>query len=178
MRVWLVTIGEPLPIISEDARLLRAGMLAEELVSRGHKVIWWTSTFDHSKKQQLFPVDKTIDLSESFCIHLLHSVGYKQNISVRRVIDHVGVARKFKYYSHKEPVPDVIICSISVTWANAMLGEVTPRIAEAVTSCSAPKIVLPLTQEHVKIVGVIAEPLPHMVQDIVEVKIKEVLKDV
>ncbi|MFH1931664.1 MAG: glycosyltransferase family 4 protein [Pseudomonadota bacterium] len=112
MKIWLVTIGEPLPIISEDVRLLRAGMLSEELVSRGHKVIWWTSTFDHSKKQHLFPVDKKIDLSEFYCIYLLHSVGYKKNISVRRVIDHVGVACKFKYYSQKELVPDVIICSM------------------------------------------------------------------
>jgi len=73
---------------------------------------------------------------------------------------------------------DVIICSISVTWANAMLGEVTPKIAEAVCSCAAPKIVLPLTQENVRIVGVVEEPLPHMVMDIVENIIKEVLRDV
>lgn len=112
MRIWLVTIGEPLPIISEDVRLHRTGMLAEELVSRGHKVVWWTSAFDHSKKQHLFPVDKKIDLSESYCIHLLHSIGYKKNISVRRVLDHVGVARKFKYYSRKDPVPDVVLCSM------------------------------------------------------------------
>lgn len=112
MRVWLVTIGEPLPIISDDVRLLRTGMLAEELASRGHKVIWWTSTFDHSKKQHLFPTNKKMDLSESSCIHLLHSIGYKKNISLRRVLDHVGVARKFKYYSQEEPVPDVILCSI------------------------------------------------------------------
>lgn len=73
---------------------------------------------------------------------------------------------------------DLIVCSISVTWANSMLGEVTPDIAEAVMSCAAPKIVLPLTQEKVTIVGVLTEPLPHMVKDIVENKIMEVLKNV
>ena len=73
---------------------------------------------------------------------------------------------------------DLIICSISITWVNALMGEVTPRIAEAVMSCSAPKILLPLTQERVILVGVITEPLPHMVKVIVEEKIKEVLKDV
>lgn len=73
---------------------------------------------------------------------------------------------------------DLIICSISITWVNALMGEVTPRIAEAVMSCSAPKILLPLTQERVVLVGVITEPLPHMVKVIVEEKIKEVLKDV
>jgi glycosyltransferase involved in cell wall biosynthesis len=112
MRIWLITIGEPLPIISDDVRLLRTGMLAEQLVSRGHKVIWWTSTFDHSKKQHLFPVDKKINLSENSCIFLLHSFGYKKNISVKRFLDHVGVALKFKYYSQKELVPNIILCSL------------------------------------------------------------------
>jgi hypothetical protein len=73
---------------------------------------------------------------------------------------------------------DCIIGPISITWANAMLGEVTPRIAEAVMSSGAIKILLPLTQEKVEIVGVAKEPLPHMVQVVVEDKIKEVLKNV
>jgi hypothetical protein len=65
-----------------------------------------------------------------------------------------------------------------MTWANAMLGEVTPKMAEAVTSCAAPKILLPLSQEPVLLVGIVNEPLPHLVQMIVNEKIKEVLPDV
>ncbi|MBW1946922.1 MAG: DUF3842 family protein [Deltaproteobacteria bacterium] len=67
---------------------------------------------------------------------------------------------------------DIIIGSISITRANAMLGEVTPRIAEAVTSCPAPKILLPLTQERVQLVGLVKEPLPHLAKVLVEEKIK------
>jgi len=73
---------------------------------------------------------------------------------------------------------DLIIGPISITWANAMLGEVTPQMAEAITSSAAPKILLPLTQERVVLVGVVLEPLPHLVEAIVREKIKEVLKDV
>ncbi len=73
---------------------------------------------------------------------------------------------------------DLIICSVSVTWANSMLGEVTPGIAEAVMSCAAPKIVLPLSQENVVIVGVRSDPLPHIVKDIVDNKIMEALNHV
>ncbi len=73
---------------------------------------------------------------------------------------------------------DLIIGPISITWANAMLGEVTPRMAEAVMSSLAPKILLPLTQERVILVGMIKEPLPHMVKAVVEEKIKEVFKNV
>ena len=73
---------------------------------------------------------------------------------------------------------DLIIGPISITWANAMLGEVTPRMAEAITTGSATKILLPLTQERVVLVGVVGEPLPHMVKAIVEKKIKEFINDV
>lgn len=73
---------------------------------------------------------------------------------------------------------DLIIGPISITWANAMLGEVTPRMAEAITSSPTHKILLPLTQEAVTLVGLVPEPLPHMVQHIVNDKIKGVLTDV
>jgi len=79
--------------------------------------------------------------------------------------------------AHSINEADLIIGPISVTWANAMLGEVTPCIAEAVMSSPAPKILIPLTQENVVFIGMIKEPLPHMVQSIVEDKIKEVLKN-
>jgi hypothetical protein len=73
---------------------------------------------------------------------------------------------------------DLIIGPISVGWANAMLGEVTLKMAEAIMSSPAPKIFLPLTQEPVVLVGIVDEPLPHLVQRAVNEKIKEVLADV
>ena len=73
---------------------------------------------------------------------------------------------------------DLIVGPIAITWANAMLGEVTSKMAEAITSSPAPKILLPLTQESVVLVGVVPEPLPHMVRRIANEKIKEVLPDV
>ena len=73
---------------------------------------------------------------------------------------------------------DLIIGSISITWANAMLGEVTPRIGEAVTSSSVTKILIPLTQEKVILVGVISEPLPHLIKTVIEEKVKEVIGNV
>jgi hypothetical protein len=73
---------------------------------------------------------------------------------------------------------DCIVGPIAITWANAMLGEVTPQIAEAVMSSPAIKILLPLTQERVEIVGLQKEPLPHLVQTVVEESINEFLKNV
>ncbi|MBF0229385.1 MAG: DUF3842 family protein [Desulfamplus sp.] len=73
---------------------------------------------------------------------------------------------------------DVIIGSIAITWANSMMGEVTPKMAEAVTSASALKILLPLNQENVVIVGFHREPLPHLIKYLIETELKEVFKDV
>jgi len=72
---------------------------------------------------------------------------------------------------------DVIVGPLSILMANAMMGEVTPAMAVAVGSSEAKKIFIPLTQEHIEIVGVSSEPLPHLVSRVVEI-IREMNKDV
>jgi len=71
---------------------------------------------------------------------------------------------------------EYVVGPIAISWANAMLGEVTPKMAEAVSSSPALKFFLPLTQENAEIVGVTKEPLPHLVQAVVE-RIKEKIKE-
>ncbi len=63
---------------------------------------------------------------------------------------------------------DIIIGPISIVLANGMLGELTPRMAEAISSSPARKILLPLNQEGVEIVGLQYEPLPHLVEKVIE----------
>jgi len=75
------------------------------------------------------------------------------------------------------PTADVILGSISIILANAMTGEVTPRIAEAVASAPALKILIPLTRAQIKIVGLIIEPLPHMVEKAINGLLKEFLEN-
>lgn len=75
------------------------------------------------------------------------------------------------------PQVDAVLGPVSITWPDAMLGEVTGRIATAVTSCPAPKILIPLHQENIDIVGTAREPLPHLVEMLVT-KIKEVVDHV
>jgi hypothetical protein len=71
-----------------------------------------------------------------------------------------------------------IVGPVTITWANAMLGEVTPKMAEAVTTSPAIKLLLPLFQENAEIIGVTSEPLPHLVQTLVDKRLKEVLDHV
>lgn len=62
---------------------------------------------------------------------------------------------------------DVIIGPLAVIMANAMMGELTPAIAEAISTSNAFKILIPLTQENTSVVGVQGEPLPHLVEKVV-----------
>ncbi|MBW2203070.1 MAG: DUF3842 family protein [Deltaproteobacteria bacterium] len=71
-------------------------------------------------------------------------------------------------------VVDLIIGPLGILVANAMMGEVTPKMASAVSSSKAKKVLIPLTQEKIKIVGVSDEPLPHLVNQIIKT-VKEII---
>lgn len=63
---------------------------------------------------------------------------------------------------------DVIIGPVGIIMPQAMMGEVTPQMAEAVCSADAKKILLPLTQENIEIVGVSGLPLPQLVDELLD----------
>jgi Domain of unknown function (DUF3842) len=67
---------------------------------------------------------------------------------------------------------DIIMGPLAVIISNSMMGEVTPNMAEAVCSSPAQKILIPLTQENIRIIGIVGEPLPHLV-DLAIKSIKE-----
>ena len=68
---------------------------------------------------------------------------------------------------------DVIIGPIGIILANAMMGEITPKIAEAVASSSAKKFLIPLTQENIVIVGLSSIPLPHFIESLIQENLKD-----
>ncbi len=61
--------------------------------------------------------------------------------------------------------------------AHAMMGEVTPRIAEAVATCPAKKLLIPLTQENLEIVGMPPIPLPPLINTLIEKHLKELVSE-
>src|SRR3990170_5904796 len=71
---------------------------------------------------------------------------------------------------------DILIGPLSIVLPNAMLGELTPRMAEAVVLSNARKFLLPLNQEGINIIGVDKEPLPHMIEKVVDIVRHEVGK--
>ena len=71
---------------------------------------------------------------------------------------------------------DVIIGSISILLADSMMGEMTAGMAAAVARSPALKLILPLTQEAVEVIGVSPEPLPHLVDHLVEKRLRPLVE--
>jgi hypothetical protein len=57
---------------------------------------------------------------------------------------------------------------VGIVLANAMLGELTPRMAEAVASSPARKFLVPLSACEVEVAGVSEAALPELIADLVE----------
>ncbi len=70
---------------------------------------------------------------------------------------------------------DIIVGALGIVLAHAMMGEVTPPMATAVASSPAPKILLPLSQENVAVVGASRDPLPHLVDALVDIHLKSII---
>jgi len=63
---------------------------------------------------------------------------------------------------------DIIIGPVGIVMAHSMMGEVTPAMAEAVASSPAKKLLIPLSQENVEIIGITSIPLPHLIESLVQ----------
>jgi hypothetical protein len=70
---------------------------------------------------------------------------------------------------------DIIIGPISIIMAQSMLGELTPKMATAIASCRAKKILIPLSQENVEVVGVSQIPLPRLIETMIKENLSEMI---
>jgi glycosyltransferase involved in cell wall biosynthesis len=111
LKVWLVTIGEILPL-EKSCRRMRTAMLAERLAARGHDVVWWTSAFDHFRKDWLFGTDAEVPVSDRLKLRALKGTGYRKNVSLRRIMDHRFIASKFRKKAREAERPDVVVVSM------------------------------------------------------------------
>ncbi len=112
MNVWLLKIGEPIPIDGNcKERLHRMGLLSQFIARAKHKVTWWTSTFDRVTRKNIFNSDMEIYPFENVRVKMLHSPGYRKSISMSRLRDQILVANKFRQCALDEPQPDIILCA-------------------------------------------------------------------
>ena len=69
---------------------------------------------------------------------------------------------------------DLITGALSIIVPHSMMGELTPRMAEAISSVGATKCLLPLKSPEIEVIGISKEPLPHLVEQLVK-RIQELI---
>ncbi len=73
---------------------------------------------------------------------------------------------------YNAPRVDLIVGPVTILFPNAMMGELTPAMAAALAASPARKILLPLVRGPVELVGLRAEPLPHLIEELIQ-RVKE-----
>lgn len=60
---------------------------------------------------------------------------------------------------------DIIAGPVGIVMTNALMGEITSAMAEAITSSDARKILIPVNQGHFEIVGMESRPLVGLIRE-------------
>jgi glycosyltransferase involved in cell wall biosynthesis len=113
MNIWLITIGEPIYHPQNKLRMHRTGILSK-LISNNRKdinVTWWTSTFNHFTKMQMFENTIKKKLEPNLSMIAINGGGYSKNVSLKRVLDHRKINIMFKEMCLLEEKPDIIVAS-------------------------------------------------------------------
>jgi glycosyltransferase involved in cell wall biosynthesis len=103
--------GEPLPL-KNGVRKMRTAVLADKLLERKHKVLWWASAFEHQQKKMVSKKDRNFDISERYTVRVLSGCKYRKNISLSRYLNYQIVSLKFRIQSKRFSKPDVIVASM------------------------------------------------------------------
>lgn len=111
MRIWLATVGEPLPVDAGGQRLLRTGQFAKWLADMGHEVVFFTGTMDHYARRLRSEKTVVYEVAPNYRIVGLAGRLYKRSISLARFRNHVDVARSFVAASAELAPPDVVLAS-------------------------------------------------------------------
>jgi glycosyltransferase involved in cell wall biosynthesis len=100
------------PIPGEPGCPARFETLKKAIEARGHRCIWWTSTWGHTSK-----AERAMPALESG-IRLLTATKYHQNVSLARLRNHRALAESYKFEVHSAirsgtlPPPDVQLVSM------------------------------------------------------------------
>lgn len=127
LRIWLFKLGEQISSDPGTPKLSRTALIANELASRGHQVLWWMSTFDHLEKRQRAKNDLCHKVKDGLEIHLIHTPGYQKNVSLARYRDHHIFDQRLKKLISQEAPPNLIFAAYPTIEACAVLAEYARR---------------------------------------------------
>jgi glycosyltransferase involved in cell wall biosynthesis len=104
--------GEPLHIDKKNHTPMRAINLSNFLLENKFKVTLISSNFDHTYKKfriKNLKKFKILKIKKDFNLVLINSIGYKKNISLRRLIDHFHLAFNLNFFlKNNTENPDIV----------------------------------------------------------------------
>lgn len=106
-KIFLWQSGEPLIIDKDNHVPMRAINLSNFLIKKNFDVTLISSNFNHTYKkfrEKKINKYKIIKIKKNFRIVLIDSPGYRSNISLSRLIDHVMLAKNLKYFLNNSSI--------------------------------------------------------------------------
>lgn len=91
-RYWILQTGEPIHTDNDGLKKMRCMNLSTQLLNQGNEVHIFTSSFFHQKKIHRSKKYKKLSVTNFLHIHLIPSVGYNKNFSLKRLFDHLQLA--------------------------------------------------------------------------------------
>lgn len=122
MKVWIIQTAEPLHIDADGLRPMRAMNLSNALIAKGHKVVIWTSDFNHYTKAHRFGKTTTLRVNENLEIKLFGSRGYKNHKGLSRFYDHIQMSKNLLGLLGNHEKPDVAFIGyppIETAWVSS-----------------------------------------------------------
>jgi glycosyltransferase involved in cell wall biosynthesis len=119
LKVWILQTGEPLHVDLDTQRPMRAINLANALTKKGHEVVVWSSAFNHFTKEHRYNKFNSIKVDKNLTINMLPSLGYKHNVSIRRLLDHAQLALNLRKHLNGSELPDIAVIGyppIETSW--------------------------------------------------------------
>jgi glycosyltransferase involved in cell wall biosynthesis len=114
MKLILINLYDPLPI--EKNVPARYSSLTNQLLRRGHQVIWITSSFRHHNRTYKWPGSRTIVVNENLTIKAFWAPAYGSSISLKRLYNDWYLAKQISRYLSEfvqSNPPTVILFSVA-----------------------------------------------------------------
>jgi glycosyltransferase involved in cell wall biosynthesis len=106
-KIWLIYPYGGIP--SEGLRPDRAQMIVESIKEDEHQITTWISSFDHKRKSQRIIKENFFNVAENISIKIVPTIGYKKNISIKRIFSEIIFGIRLWKISKKIENPDLII---------------------------------------------------------------------
>lgn len=114
MKIWIVCIGEPLPIDGENTRLRRMGNLAKYVSEKTNdEIIWFSDSFEHYTKKYRCLDEKSTNISRGYFIELINGCGYEKNISLKRIKHYKKISQNLNNRMYEKEKPNIIITTMA-----------------------------------------------------------------